>query len=233
FGDTIDFGMANFRDITAGPNDGDGITALRYTIYDMEGVEVFARDAAADESFCAFGGDEEACTVHDFAAYGNRWPDGTPARSGRYSLVAFATGAEPDHKGAWTLIFELRLSSDAGLQTSDGAVLVRRLTSLGDSLLLEVETLGFTPFAQGTHLHIFPGTLEEAEAVGGAAGARLGVLEFPIVGGEGEGVAAAYGLSRIRIPAAVIPAYADSVCVAVAHPDHSVLIGRAVCVALP
>lgn len=226
FGDRIDFGMANLRDLSVGDTEGDGISALRFTIFDIEGNEVFAADSSFEQGFCAFGGNLDACTVHDFGAYGNRWPGGAPARSGRYTLVAFATGAEPDHKGAWTLAFELRLARDAGLQESDGAVFIRSIAREGEALLLDVETLGFTPFAQGTHLHLFPGSLEEEEAVGGAQA----LFEFPAAE---TGAASAYGFNRITIPLAAWPTYDETICVAIAHPDHTVLAGRAACVALP
>jgi hypothetical protein len=234
FGDRIDFGMANFRDVTVGPDDGDGITALRFAILNMEGDEVFARDTTLAESFCAFGGTAEACAVHDFAAWGNRWPSGLLARSGRYTLIAFATGAKSDHKGTWTLNFELRLSSE-GLQQSDGAALIRSVVVDGDELVLQIETLGFVPLAQGSHLHIFPGQVDEAAAIGGAAGRRTGVIEFPPDPSQGNATSEtpAYGLYSVRVPLDRWPSYVRSVCVAVAHPDHTVLVGRGQCAALP
>lgn len=224
FGDAIALGMANLRDLTAGPEDGAGIRSVTFTILDLTGLVVHEVTAPAGAPFCAFGRDDSGdCAIHRFDEYSPVWPQGAAARSGRYTLVAFAQGAQDDHKGAWTLSFELRLKRD-GLQESDGAARFRSVERDGRRLLLTIETFGFTPFARGTHLHIYPGSLREEEATADAPG----VTVFP-TGYEQPG---AYDLVRMDVP--MQGGYgAAQVCVAVVHPDGTLLPGRGECVDIP
>jgi len=231
--DVLDFQMENVRDSTAGEEPGTGIAFVRFLIVDQQGNVVHAAEARGGSPFCAFpqeGYDGEGCPIWDFAMRGNRWPNRTEAHGGRYTLVAFAQGAEPDHKGTWTLGFELRLASE-GLGATDGAVRFSSIARTGDELQLEVETFGFTPFLLGTHLHFYAAGTEEIEAVGGVDG----IIEYP----ASNDLPGAFGSGAITISLSdlmVGGGYASepkALCVAIAHPDESVLVGRGECVAIP
>lgn len=224
FGDRIAFGMVNLVETAGGAYTESGVESVGFTIVDLiSGDVVFTVERRATDRFCAFGGEPPACAVWDFGAQGDVWPSGQPTRSGRYVLIATARGSQPERQGTWTLAFEVRLAQD-GLQALDGAARIRSMTQSAREVRLTVETFGFTPLALGTHLHIYTDLLREEEAAGGAAG----VLEYPA---EGE-VVPAYGIAEVVVPARLIPQGARAVCVALAHPDHSVLAGRGDCAAL-
>ena len=226
FGNTIALGMANLRDLDAGPEEGAGIQSVTFSIFDLTGALVHRERANAGAPFCAFGvdsADPSVCAAHTFDEYQPQWPGGEPARSGRFTLVAFAQGEDPTHKGTWTLSFELRLAAD-GLQQSDGAARIRSVERDGRNIVLTIETFGFIPFKQGTHLHIYPGTLAEEEA--GAD--RPGVVVFP----ADYSAPGAYDMVRIRLARSSGYGVAR-VCVSVVHPDGTPLPGRGECADVP
>src|SRR5690606_24545659 len=196
---------------------------------------VHAQESIQGPPFCAFpqpASDvrSEICLPWDLATNEGRWPMRRAVQGGHYTLVAFAQGAEPDHKGTWTLPFELRLS-DEGLGDTDGAVRFRSVERTDDALLVQVETFGFTPFMFGTHLHFYADGRTEAEAVGGVEG----VVGYPLA----YNLPGAYGAGEITLPLDALGiggAYAPSsaeLCVVIAHPDESVLVGRGECVSVP
>jgi hypothetical protein len=223
FGDRVHFAMSNLRDLSAGEENGDGISALYFTIFDSTGEQVFRSDAAPPEALCTFTSAYGDCETWDFAANDFRWPTGMPVTSGRHLLVATAIGATSERQGTWTLDFEIRLDHDK-LQGMDGAARFRSIARSGSSYSVEIDTFGFTPSANATHLHLFGNSIAEAEAVGGATG----VLEFP-----DREERAVPGLQRMRIPVSLLR-YGDSkLCVALAHPDHTTVPERGECVDLP
>jgi len=229
FGDRIVLAMANLRDTSAGRSEGDGIAKVTFTILDTAtGEPVHTRVAQNDR--CVFGADYGQCAVLDLSASNPTWPEGAPARSGHYLLVAFAEGVIDDHKGTWTLPFEVRLARDA-FQALDGAAHIRaidpRAAGDGGGYIVTVETFGFAPLAAGTHLHLYGA----ASAQAGARGPAGVVVEFPADMSE-MNVGAWRGSVRAAVPAAALRGDARVLCVAVAHPDHSILPGRGECVAL-
>lgn len=233
FEDLLDFQMENVRDVTVGEEPGAGIDFVRFLIIDQQGNVVHAQDAGTDPPFCAFppsGNYADGCQPFDLAANGNRWPNRAVAHGGRYTLVAFAQGVEPDHKGTWTLPFELRLSSEE-LGDTDGAVRIRSVERTGNTLEVEVETFGFTPFLFGTHLHFYSPAIEEEEAVGGVDGVIGYPQRYDLPGAYGSG-AVVIALDDLSI-GAPYTADPDTLCVAIAHPDESVLVGRGECVPIP
>lgn len=226
FGDTIALGMANLRDLDAGTQEGAGIKSVTFSIFDLTGAVVHRQLADQGSPFCAFGkeaSDPSGCASYVFDPYSPQWPGGAAARSGRFTLVAFAQGDVDAHKGAWTLSFELRLAAD-GLQQSDGKALIRAVERDGRDLVLTIETFGFVPFKQGTHLHIFPGTLSEEEATAD----RAGVVVFP----ADYSAPGAYDMVRVRMVQPVGYGLAQY-CVAVVHPDGTLLPGRGDCADVP
>ncbi len=225
FGDRVALAMANLRDTSAGAYVGDGIDTVTFTIIDTaNGAAVHTRVARADR--CAFGAQGGQCSVLDLAASNYYWPSGATARSGHYLLVATAQGAVADHKGTWTLPFEVRLTRD-GFQDLDGAARIFALQQSADGWTVTVESFGFAPLALGTHLHLYDAASVETTAP--APGAI--VIEFPDAM-DNMRVGDWTGSVRIAVPAAALNAYARFLCVAVAHPDHTILPGRGQCVAL-
>lgn len=229
FGDRIALGMANLRDTSTGPNAGDGIESVEFTILDLNGAEVHHVRTGAADRFCVFGGAGDACALYDFAANDYRWPGGVAVESGRYTLVAFARGDVEDHKGAWTLPFEVRLARD-GQQTSDGSARIVSIAREGkDGFTVGVETLGFVSFARSTHLLFHDGALSEEEIAPGAPGV---LLVYP--GPEQMDRPGAFGLATVTVKA---PSgryrTMTELCVAVVHPDDTVIPGRGDCVPVP
>jgi hypothetical protein len=236
--DSLNFGMYNVRDLfapdtyVATPNDS-GIEFVHFAILDRHANLMYERTAENGAPFCAFGGGEFGtdtdCETLRFDSNNPRWPDGNPAVGGRYTLVAFAQGLEEARKGTWTLPFELRLSGE-GIGDSDGAVRFLSAEREGEDLLVEVETFGFTPLMGGTHLHFFIDALDEVNA----SADTPGVIEYPTAYEEPS----AWGAMTLRIPLAVLafpPDYGmetGKLCVAIAHPDESILGGRGECVAV-
>lgn len=241
--DALNFGMYNVRDLFA-PDTyiatarDSGIEFVHFAILDRHANLLYERRAENGAPFCAFGGGEFGtgesgtgtdCETLRFDPDDPRWPNGTPAVGGRYTLVAFAQGFEEARKGTWTLPFELRISSE-GIGDSDGAVRIRSLVRDGDDLLVEVETFGFTPLLGGTHLHFFIDAIAEENAGGGTPG----VIEYPAAYEEPS----AWGAMIVRIPLASLVFPSDytieegNLCVVIAHPDESVLLGRGECVAV-
>jgi hypothetical protein len=225
FGDRVGFGMINLFDRAVGAGEGEGIASVEFTVLDAAfGTVVHRATRAESDRFCAFGGSTPACAVWDFGAYGGAWPSGEPARSGRYILIATAQGTTAAHQGTWTLPFEVRLARD-GLQETDGAARIRAVADRPAGVAIDVETFGFMPLAEGTHLHIFTDALSEDDAIGGAPG----VVEYPAT----DASVPAHGMAPMILPAGLIPRGAALICVAVAHPDHTVLAGRGDCAPLP
>lgn len=225
FGDRLSFGMANLVDTALGSSEGDGIRAVVFSVVDAAFGDVVLSATRTDKDrFCVFGGETPTCAIWDFASSGNKWPSGAAARSGSYILIATAYGEAAGHQGTWTLSFEVRLARD-GLQGSDGAARIRSVKASREGAVIEVETFGFTPLALGTHLHVYTNASSEAQAAPYAAG----VLEYPQ---PGESVPAR-GMGVIHLPPGLIPDAASEVCVALAHPDHTVLPGRGDCQPLP
>jgi hypothetical protein len=223
FGDRVHFAMSNLQDLSAGEENGDGISALQFTIFDSTGEQVYRSDDAPTDGLCAFTSDYGECETWDFAANDFKWPSGIPVTSGRHFLVATARGTTRERQGTWTLDFEIRLERD-GLQGMDGAARFRSTSRSGSTYRVEIDTFGFTPSANATHLHLFGNSIPEAAAVGGVAG----ILEFP----DSDEIAVP-GLQRIRVPASLLR-YGDSqLCVALANPDHTTLPERGECVDLP
>ena len=225
FGDRVALAMANLRDTSAGAYAGDGIDTVTFTILDTaNGAAVHTRVARDDR--CAFGAQGSQCRVLDLAASNYYWPGGAAARSGHYLLVATAQGAIADHKGTWTLPFEVRLARD-GFQDLDGAARIYALEQDADGWIVTVESFGFAPLTVGTHLHLYGAASVEATAP--APGAI--VIEFPDAM-DNMRVGDWTGSVRIVVPTAALNAYVRFLCVAVAHPDHTLLAGRGQCVAL-
>lgn len=238
--DALNFGMYNVRDLLApdtyiGTARDSGIEFVHFAILDRHANPVYERRAENGAPFCAFGGGEFGtdadCETLRFDPADPRWPDGTPAVGGRYTLVAFAQGFVEARKGTWTLPFELRLSSE-GLGDTDGAVRFRSIERVDNDLVVEVETFGFTPLLGGTHLHFFSDAIEEADA----GVDTPGVVDYPGVYEEPS----AWGAMTVRIPitmlmtgAAYDPDFPSQLCVAIAHPDESILAGRGECVDVP
>lgn len=86
-------------DGTSGQN-GDGIENVAFTITRAEdGLEVHQR---TDENapYCWFG-DEEDCTVWDFAENDNAWPDGTTLEAGAYQVSATITLKDSFAQAFW------------------------------------------------------------------------------------------------------------------------------------
>lgn len=229
FGDRIALAMTNLRDTSAGSLAGDGIKRVTFTIIDTATGEPVHTRVAGDDR-CAFGAAYTGCVILDLAATAYTWPEGAPVHSGHYLLVAFAEGVVADHKGTWTLPFELRLARD-GLQALDAAARIRAMAPRGgdegSGYIVTVETFGFAPLAAGTHLHLYGA----ASAQAGGSGPTGPVVEFPADIAD-MGVGDWRGSVRVDIPIAALDANTRVVCVAVAHPDHTILRDRGECVAL-
>ncbi len=227
FGDRVAFAMANLRDTSAGPATGAGIDQVTFTIIDTASGEPVHKRVARG-TFCAFDATSSSCPIFDIAANSDHWPQGAAAHSGHYLLVAFAEGAAADHKGTWTLPFELRLARD-GLQELDGAARIVDIARSGydGDYVVTVETYGFAPLAAGTHLHLY-GAMSAQEGALGPSGSSV---EFPNDMAE-MNVGDWRGRVRVSVAATSIGGDASVLCVAVAHPDHTLLPGRGACVAL-
>jgi len=225
FGDRVAFAMANLRDTSTNATGGAGIYQVTFTIIDtLTGEAVHSH--VAKGSLCAFQATGGGCPVFDLAANNDKWPQGAAAHSGHYLLIAFAEGAVSDHKGTWTLPFELRRARD-GLQKLDGAARIVDIARDPGGALVTVETFGFAPLAAGTHLHLYGA----ASAQAGAQGPSGTFVEFPSDRAD-MNVGDWSGNVRVLVPAAALGDAARVLCVAVAHPDHTLLPGRGECLAL-
>ncbi len=226
FGDRIGLAMANLRDTSSGNAAGDGIASVTFTVLETASGAVVHSSVAYAPPFCVFGTLNTGCATLDFGGR-DAWPDGTPAQSGHYLLVAFAQGDVPTHKGVWTLRFEVRLTPDE-LQAFDGAARIRNVAQSSDGWLVTVESFGFAPLAIGTHLHLYAAP----SAAAGADGPSGPIVEFP-TDVAADAMQRESHSAEVLVPRAALRNGDRVLCVAVAHPDHTLLPERGECVALP
>jgi len=196
------------RDRSVGPNDGDGIENVRFTITDVRGQQVHYRQEN-NAGYCVFGGGEPNCNVWGFAETGYRWPDGAMLFPGNYSVVIDITPQQGEAV-SWFWNFDVELVQDMAR--------INNIYVQGNSYAVEFETFGFAPQLPGQHVHFFFDTVPPEQA--GVPGNG----PWKLYGGPSPFTE--YGLGDR-------PQGATKMCVLVANPDHSVQGNTGNCYPLP
>ena len=122
------------RDRSVGPNDGDGIDNVRFTITDIRGQQVHFRQEN-NAGYCVFGGGEPDCNVWVFSETGYRWPDGEVLFPGNYSVVIDITPKQAEPV-SWFWNFNVELPQDMQGQPLEATV--RRDEPVRDAALFGV-----------------------------------------------------------------------------------------------
>lgn len=196
------------RDRSVGPNDGDGIESVRFTITDVLGQQVHVRQEN-NAGYCVFGGGEPDCNVWLFADSGYRWPDGEVLFPGNYSVVIDITPAQGEAV-SWFWNFDVDLAQDMAR--------INNVYLQGDRYVVGFETFGFQPQVPGQHVHFFFDTVPPEQA-----------------GAPGSGPWKLYGGASpfTEYGPADRPEGATELCVLVANADHSVQPNSGNCFPLP
>ena len=196
------------RDRSVGPNDGDGIDNVRFTITDVRGRQVHFRQEN-NAGYCVFGGGEPDCNVWVFAESGFRWPDGELLFPGNYSVVIDITPQQAEPV-SWFWSFNVELPQDMAR--------INNIYVQGDRYVVDFETFGFQPQLPGQHVHFFFDTVPPEQA--GVPGSGPWVLY------GGSSPFTEYGPGDR-------PEGATQMCVLVANADHSVQANTGNCFPLP
>jgi hypothetical protein len=196
------------RDRDVGPNDGDGIENVRFTITDDHGQQVHFRQEN-NAGYCVFGGGEPDCNVWGFAQSGYRWPDGEVLFPGNYSVVIDITPLQAEPV-TWFWSFGVELAQDMAR--------INNIYSQGDRYAVEFETFGFQPQLPGQHVHFFFDTVPPEQA------GMPGNGPWKLYGG---------GSPFTEYGPADRPSGATQLCVLVANADHSVQANTGNCFPLP
>jgi hypothetical protein len=112
FDDAVSFRLRIF-DPAVGTTDGDGITAVTFTVIDPKGNTVLDQ-RVEQAAYCAFGATAEGCTVWQFGAHNLQWPTGAGVCAGPgYTANMLVEAGDPNKSNAnWG--FNFAVASSAG-----------------------------------------------------------------------------------------------------------------------
>ena len=96
-------------DPAVGQSDGDGITQVKFELFDPDETLVWQRPEGA-EPYCLFGNPSgvSTCNVWNFAQASMRWPNGQAIQAGQYTVLATISG---DRGQTETVTFDFTLQT--------------------------------------------------------------------------------------------------------------------------
>lgn len=212
-------------DTRAGLYDGAGIEKVVFRIIADDGLgDVVWELEELRPAFCAFGGNDAACTPIDLAS-GAQWP--TPFAGQINNNVYLAqiditpTEGEPTQ---WRWRFFIDSPDLAAPQPAANSARINSIWVQDGRYFVDFETVGFTPQLPGQHVHFFFDSVAPEQA--GVPGSGPWQL-YPAAAGQSG--ASPFTLLTV----ASRPPGATQLCILVANNDHSVNQGTGNCVALP
>lgn len=224
FRDFINFRVEIF-DTRAGLYDGAGIDNVTFRIVADDGNgDVVWEKVETNAPYCAFGGDDPACTAIDLRGSA-QWP--TPF-AGQISNNVYLAQIDitPTQGDAtqWRWRFFIDSPSLAAPEPAANTARINRIWVQDRRYFVDFETFGFTPQLPGQHVHFYFDSVPPEQA--GMPGSGPWQL-YPAAAGQSG--ASPFTLLTV----ASRPPNANQMCILVANNDHSVNQGTGNCVALP